>query len=101
MPDELTDAELDAIEARAEASLPGPWEASVEGRDHTSGDDVILTGDGRDPAASPDIYVTLSYWSDEPPRRTPPAVLDFIAAARQDVPRLVAEIRRLRNERGS
>jgi hypothetical protein len=31
----------------------------------------------------------------------PPADLDFIAAARQDVPRLVEEIRRLRGLRGA
>ena len=95
MNDEITDDELRQILARAEASLGAPWESFVEGRDHTSGDDFIRTG-GLD-NASPDIYVTLSYWSDEPPTPAPSEVLDFIAAARQDVPRLVAEIRRLRS----
>lgn len=94
MTDELSDDDLDRIEARAEASLPSPWEAFVEGRDHLSGDDFIRTG-GLDDSA-PDMYVVLSYWNNERPKPAGAAVLDFIAAARQDVPRLVAEIRRLR-----
>jgi hypothetical protein len=92
--DELTDDGLDQITARAEASLPGPWEAFVEGRDHWSGDDFIRTG-GLDDEA-PDMYVYLSYWNDEPSQQATAAVLDFIAAARQDIPRLVAEVQRLR-----
>lgn len=93
MSDDLTDAELDAILARAESSLPAPWEAFVEGRDHVGGDAFIRSG-GLDDQA-PDIYVTLSYWNSAAPTPAPPEVLDFIAAARQDVPRLVAEVRRL------
>jgi hypothetical protein len=92
--DEITDDELDRILARAEASLGAPWESFVEGRDHLSGDDFIRTG-GLD-RGSPDIYVTLSFWNDESPKPAPAEVLDFIASTRQDVPRLVAEIRRLR-----
>ena len=34
----LTDAELDAIEARVVAASKAPWQSFVEGRDHTSGD---------------------------------------------------------------
>lgn len=94
MSDDLTEADLDAILVRAEKSLAGPWEAFVEGRDHLSGDDFIRVGGLDD--KTPDMYVTLSYWNDEPPKPATPAVLDFIAAARQDVPRLVAEVRRLR-----
>jgi hypothetical protein len=94
MADALTDDELDRIATRADASLPGPWEAFIEGREHSSGDDFIRTGGLDD--ASPDMYVTLSYWNDEPPKSATAEVLDFIAAARQDIPRLVAEVRRLR-----
>jgi len=78
--------------------LAGPWEASIEGRDHWSGDNFIRTG-GQDDEA-PDMYITLSYWNSEPPTPAGPAVLDFIAAARQDLPRLIAEVRRLRREGG-
>src|SRR5690349_749957 len=95
---ELTNQELDQMEARAETSLPGPWESFIEARDHTAGGEFIRTGGSDDTA--PDMYVTLSYRSNDPPRPAGEAVLDFIAAARQDVPRLVAEVRRLRSERG-
>lgn len=91
--DELTDADLDRMEARADASVPGPWKAFVEGRDHSSGDDFIRTGGPNH--AGPDMYVTL-YWNNEGPKPADAAVLDFIAAAREDVPRLVDELRRLR-----
>ena len=94
MSDELTEAELDAILARAENSLDGPWQSFVEGRDHFGGDNFIRAGGLDD--ETPDMYVTLSCWNTEPPKAATPAILDFIAAARQDVPRLVAEVRRLR-----
>ncbi len=96
MSDDLTEAELEAILARAENSLDGPWQSFVEGRDHFGGDNFIRTGGLDD--ESPDMYVTLSYWNTEPPKAATPAILDFIAAARQDVPRLVAEVRRLRSQ---
>jgi hypothetical protein len=95
--DELSEQELDAMEARAAAATPGPWEAFVEGRDHLSGDDFIRTG-GLDDAA-PDMYVELSFPTAERPVPAPHQDLDFIAAARQDIPLLVAEVRRLRRDR--
>jgi hypothetical protein len=85
---DLTPEELDAIDARVERALPGPWWASWEGRDHTSGDSFIGTGQ-RD-QRGPDMYVS----TDNGPAGVDD--LDFIAAARQDIPRLTAEIRRLR-----
>lgn len=90
----MTDEELDQIDARAEAALPGPWRSFVEGRDHLGGDNFIRTG-GHDDSA-PDMYVTLSYCDNESPKPADAALLDFIASARQDVPRLVAELGRLR-----
>jgi hypothetical protein len=80
----MTDDELAAIEARCAAATAGPWKAWIEGRDHFAGDDVIIT------SAGTDIYVV------PPPHRPPDADLDFIAAARQDISRLIAEVRRLR-----
>ncbi len=94
MDDCISEAELEEMEARALAATAAPWEAFVEGRDHFAGDDFIRTGGLDD--ASPDMYVSLAF-SDRPGTvPTPPADLDFIAAARQDVPRLVKEVRRLR-----
>ena len=87
MPDTwLTDEELDAMTARVEATTPGPWTASFEGRDHDSGDSLILTG-------TQDIYITADDYAGGGGHYC--ADLDFIANARQDVPRLIAEVRRL------
>ena len=80
----LTDEELDAIEARCEAASAGPWVSMVEGRDHTSGSSFIRTGAVDDRGEN--IELTGATVSDQ----------DFIAHARQDVPRLLAEVRRLR-----
>jgi hypothetical protein len=85
MPDKpITEKELDEIEARSRAATPGPWRSYIEGRDHTSGSDFIMTGP--DSSRGPDIEVTGGT----------PADQDFIAHARQDVPKLLAEVRRLR-----
>ena len=89
----LDDTELDAIEARCDSATPAPWRAWVEGRDGMSGDTFI--GQGTDERGSPqrlDLY--LSRYPGDPPVSA--ADHDFIAHARDDVPRLVAEVRRLR-----
>jgi hypothetical protein len=84
--DKITDHELAAMLARIEATTPGPWASYFEGRDHTSGDSFIST-------AIQDIYISAEdyagggghYCADQ----------DFIAHARQDMPRLIAEVVRL------
>lgn len=75
----MTEAELEAIQARSGRATGGPWISFVEGRDHTSGCDFIQT-DGED--------ITLS--------GATVADQDFIAATRQDIPALIEEIHRLR-----
>ena len=91
----FSEDELDGIASRADRASPGPWESLVEGRDHFSGDDFIRTG-GLDDEA-PDMYVSLAGGRVGPgPVPAGADDLDFIAAARQDVPRLVQEVRRLR-----
>jgi hypothetical protein len=85
----ISDEELAAIQARADAASDGPWRSMVEGRDHTSGDSFIMIGEGA--SRSDDMYVF---------RETRPADApdqDFIAHSRQDVPRLLAEIDWLRS----
>lgn len=94
--DALTDRELADMDARAHAATDGPWHSFVEGRNHDAGDDFIRTGGSDD--GSPDMYVTLYYNAEPTPASA--ADLDFIASARQDVPRLVAEVRRLREASG-
>lgn len=75
---------LDAIQARAEVTTPGPWRSYIEGRDHWGGADFIQT-------ASDDFEFVGATHADQ----------DFIAHARQDVPRLISEIRRLRRQLAS
>lgn len=83
------------MDARAAAATPGPWESFVEAREPIGGSDFIRTGGMDD--ASPDMYVMHSHWEGPPGLvQVPAADLDFIASAREDVPRLVAEVRRLR-----
>ena len=88
----VRDEELDEIEQRAHVASPAPWEAFIEARDHTAGEDFIRTGGFDD--AQPDMYI--QHYLGASSVRVPAADLDFIAHARQDIPRLVAEIRRLR-----
>jgi hypothetical protein len=82
--------ELCAMQQRADAASKGPWRSFIEDRDHhTCGDDFIQVSDDE---REDDMYVS---------RGTKPAAdadLDFIAAASQDVPRLIAEVKRLRDE---
>lgn len=87
----LGDEELNAIDARCAAASPGPWKSFVEGRDHWSGDDFIRVSGADD---APDMYVSRAGAGAIRPASV--SDLDFIAAARQDIPALVAEIRRLR-----
>ena len=83
--DDLTDAELAAIEERCAAATPGPWKSFVEGRDHDSGDSFIQT------PCDDDIYLTGTTIADQ----------DFIAHARVDVVRLLQEVRRQRTGWGT
>jgi len=86
MPDQLknlSEAELEDIRRRCEQATPGPWQSFIEGRDHTSGCSFIMTGRGKNRGS--DIELTGAT----------PADHDFIAHARQDVPRLLEEISQL------
>ncbi len=86
----ITDTELEAMAERVDAASNAPWQSFVEGRDHMGGDNFIRIGGLDDDKA--DMYVS---------RDTVPASnadLDFIASARQDLPRLIAEVKRLRRE---
>lgn len=80
----MTDKELDEISDRCERASLGPWKAWLEGRDHASGSNIVQTGreDIEMSGALPEDY-------------------DFIAHARQDIPHLVAEVRRLRELLGA
>jgi len=78
----MTEEELLEIEKLCEAATAGPWRPFLEGRDHQSGSSFIRTG-------GDDIEMTGAKEAD----------YDFIAGARQTVPRLLEEVRRLRAQR--
>jgi len=80
----LSDLESKEIRGRCEDATPGPWRSFVEGRDHTSGSNFIMTGTGK--SRGNDIELSGATAADQ----------DFIAHARQDVPRLLDEIARLK-----
>lgn len=66
--------------ARCDAATTGPWVSYIEGRDPQRGSSFIRT-------AADDVELSGATDFDQ----------DFIAAARQDVSRLVAEIERLQS----
>jgi hypothetical protein len=92
----ISEAELDALEALAEGAVKGPWKSFLEGRDHVGGDNFIRTGG--DDNDAPDMYVHL-YYGVKPVIDVP--THDFVAATREAIPRLVAEVRRLRALNGA
>jgi hypothetical protein len=83
MPEPLSKDYLAEIRKRCDAATPGPWISSIEDRDHTSGSNVILRGVDR---SEDDLELLGGTVAD----------YDFIAHARQDVPKLLEEIERLR-----
>jgi hypothetical protein len=85
----LSDETLAMLETLSARCDPPPWTASIEGRDHTSGDSYIQTG--LDGDRGEDIYVIR----DSGPAG--PSYLDLIAAARTYLPALVAEVRHCRS----
>ena len=94
----LSSADLEVIDQRAEAASAVadlPWVSLLETRHGIGGCSFIRCGTAE---RDVEMYVDLTYGetriSSPDPRLD--AVLDFIAAASEDVPRLVAEIRRLR-----
>lgn len=70
--------DLAAVRQRCAMATAGPWKSYIEGRDHTSGSNFIMT-------SGEDIELLGATEADQ----------DFIAHARQDIPLLLAEIDRL------
>lgn len=84
----ITQEELSAMKARIVATTPGPWVSYFEGRDHWGGSSFIQT-------ATQDIYISAEDYAGG--RGHFCADQDFIAHARQDMLRLIAEVERLQN----
>ena len=75
----LTEEEIQTIKSRCDQAAAGPWRSFIEEREKISGSSFVQTG-------GEDFYLTGATDADQ----------DFIAHARQDIPRLIAEIERLR-----
>lgn len=88
----ITDQYLDEIEARCNAATPGPW---VAGRG-----DVATIVDGYESKwiYAKDRYLAIASGYEIPNWEEVMANARFIAASSTDIPRLVAEVRRLRAE---
>jgi hypothetical protein len=89
----MTPEELQEIQERCDRATPDPWQSYIEGRDCESGSSFIMTGiaPGENiwsESRSEDIYLTGATNADQ----------DFVAHARQDIPRLVAEVQRLQQQ---
>jgi hypothetical protein len=82
----LTEKELEEIETRANQTQNGPWKAYIEGRDHESGSNFIMTGVGENRGEDIEMFGAKI------------ADYDFIANAKQDIPKLIAEIRELKKK---
>ena len=75
----LSDEDISKMLDRCARATPGPWKSFVEGRDHLSGSNFIRTG-------GDDFELTGGSIEDQ----------DFIANARQDIPRLIGEVKALK-----
>jgi hypothetical protein len=86
----LTPEALDTIEARTNAATEGPWDSAhhyrpSEGQTYEDADWSTVGAEGKR------IVATKEGWGT-------PHDVEFIAHAREDIPALVAELRRLRTE---
>jgi hypothetical protein len=73
--------EAGEIGARIARASPGPWRAFVSEDGGLGGSDVISVSDGDD---QPDLYIWLAG------KLAPSADFKLVAAARQDIPKLLA-----------
>ena len=82
----MTEKELLEIELRCEKAQDGPWKAFVEGRDHECGSSFIMTGLHENRGNDIELFGASIY------------DFDFIANSKQDIPKLIFEIRNLKEQ---
>jgi hypothetical protein len=83
----MTKEELDKIEERLNKAQKGIWKAYIEGREHTSGSSFIMTGIGEERGNDIEMYGATE------------ADYDFIANAKQDIPKLITELKRFMEQK--
>lgn len=74
----MNEDEIAIIKKRCDAATQGPWKFFLEGRDHLSGSSFIQT-------SVDDIYLHGATDADQ----------EFIAHAREDIPKLLEEISKM------
>lgn len=79
----MTEQEFKEIKNRSENASVAPWTSYIEGRNNESGSNFIMVGEGEN--RQEDIYLTDATDADQ----------DFIAHARQDIPKLLHYIGQL------
>jgi hypothetical protein len=80
----LSAEDVQRIAARCDQASNGPWQAFLESDGGMGGSSMIWIGEGD---YNPDLYL----WLDS--RIAPDEDFEFVAQARQDIPRLLDEIR--------
>lgn len=80
----MKDTDLISLIEACNKTTIGPWKSYIEGRDHDSGSDFIMTGN----ADKRDYDIEFI--------QIKPEDQDFIAIARNNMPGLIAEVIRLR-----
>ena len=83
----MSEKELHEIETRVNLAQKGVWKFYLEGRDHYCGSNFIMTGN--EPQRGNDLEIIGATEAD----------YDFIANAKQDIPKLIAEIKRLNKQK--
>ena len=94
----MTEEELAAIERRAAAASPGPW---LDGWDYdeNEGHFILANTDGGELFSMAEVLpVDIFNPCHQVEAKHLRATADFIAAAREDIPALLAECRRLREQ---
>ena len=99
MTDDLSEAELNRIEHRATKAAeaaPRPWRSFLETRQGIGGSSFIRVGDDTD--IDYEMYIDGHIGPEQlsSPDVRLDAIIDFVAHAVEDVPRLLTEIRSLR-----
>jgi hypothetical protein len=84
--DELCDEELQRIERLVDAATAGPWISCVVGRDAQAESNCIELGSCNELGSFLCVELLGSSVADQ----------EFVASARQDIPRLLREVRTLR-----
>ncbi|MEV6106682.1 hypothetical protein AB0M28_18470 [Streptomyces sp. NPDC051940] len=96
--EELTEDELAEMEARVARASAGPWVPVLETQGATGGASCIQLAPDTTDLDDGEMYLSRFVNGRQTlisPNAQLDADLDFIASAREDVPRLISEVRRL------